>query len=1388
MQNMRSMQLFITVGLSFFFFFGGIVQNTQAGFIIYPDDGIWEDTFDNSSSVKLTNCEVKGGEIVLTEEESEISYNFTQKDHEFYVYNPLLYIPFLNWFFPQPQLSKETKLGGNDIYKIKNIDQKYAERSSRGRLFSSVFHHFRFKINIDADAIDYLILGWYGKASVSSTVRFYYYNNSLFSNPKLGGTWAVLDSFSSNGDDYYFPHLISSGILKYAMDENNYIDILVVAYYPFQICSLSTDFIELLARNEKGYSLQYAIAETKTDIVPSNITKGAYYWEFLTWDDYQPSLTEARYHVLYMNATGKFVEVEDTVLPRNKEGFRTSPVYLNNLSNYDYGNKYSKLKIRVNFSTDSPAVSPRIFNWALTWQNKSRWQDSFNTDYRIDQRNKINIENGTLMISSIQDEWPLFGFDTGNTRASGGKGAATNTLYWYSEEPVGGGFRNPVIGNGNIYISSDDRQLHRYQILLPSGAEEGEPRINASSVKFDYDVVNSPALTDDLVIVATGQQKSGGSKNYIYGYEPNNLTKKWEYDYKEKICYDASPVIDGSWLYITTWGGDSDSGVLANPYTNNKLLALNFDSNAVEWRWEFPLPAASYSSPAVTTDKILVACSSTANDSVFAINRATGTKIWSNGVGAVGHASPVVSGDTVFITCRVVSGTIVKKYTTKIVAMNLNDGTILWNVTLGSSVSPSNVADSTPAVYDGVLYVASADGTVYALSAVNGTIRWSKKIYTIPSQGSVLQSSPAYADNHVYIGTPAGKIYALQASTGNPAWEYVTFPNWTAVPVLGSPVVSNGLVFIADEKGYLYSLGRFTTSTKQVTGRIISMPIRLPEALWWDSFYADMSLSSSLSSITFKLLDEKGNLLKELTNKSSLTSGGLMLGRTIRLQADFSASNITQNNPKLFRWYLTLTSDTQDPFLNSSSFTPNPGGWLEAVVPVFTIKVKDNGTGLRVTSGYYTLEYTLDNVTQKSTFPASCTGENGTTAWETLTMDISALSFFANITSLKSIQFNITDLAGNTASKTIAFKQDTNKPTSSIITTGMKNQYTSSSIRINATATDVGILNVNASGIKRVELYYRYSQKTNFSGDWVYFANSTKSSPTWLFNFTNRPSQPGGYFELCTRAIDNANNTEDFPSKGDVMFLYDWKAPSLPSVSGDTLWFNERPSFSVVFEDDFRLDTIQYRPNFDSTWTTLASDINASVYNTGSMGHSWVLPVSYWDQMVEGDIYYLYLRVSDSLGNMVETRDETQAISIRKDVSAPLVAIDVPVVEEDWSMSGNFTVSALINDREGSGIKEALLYYRYSEDNANWSDWEAFGDFLTSDPFEWEFDAIHGDGYYEMKIAVTDYAGNAVESAVFPVAVASFPTVLALILVGLLVVLIILSIIIYLNWRKKQPS
>jgi len=1404
MSIMRSLHTPITLGISTLLLLGLVVQYTEASSQVYPTDGIWEDTFDDRADVTLTNCDVLGGAIVLNTTLSEVSYNFdAQKNHQAYAFQSFFFFPLWKYYSPQRHLTSETKIGSNDLYKIKALDQDYAERSSKGFLFSYVAHHFRFKIDIDPETIDYVLLRWYGKADARSNVKFYYYNTSYL----LVGGWESLSSNVSDGNDFSVVLRIRSGQLKLAMKDSDYLDILVVGNIFSRVSTLSTNYIEVLAQTSQGFTLTAASAITKTDIVPYNLStipRTKFYWEMFTWDDYQPPSTEARYHVLYMNSTGKFREVEESVLPGNHKGFLTSPVYLNNLSNDEYGTTYNKLKILVNLSTDSPAASPRIFNWALTWQNKSHWHDSFNTLYRIESRSKINLVNGSIMISSTQDEWPVFGYDTANTRASAGKGATSNNLYWFSAEDVGGGYRNPIVGNGFVYIISDANTLHQYPILLSNSADEGEPLVNSSQVSFeseygfDNPVVSSPAATDSVVIVATGKQAPTGTSNYIYGFSHDNLSAIWPaYEYPEKICYDASPIVDGSWIFITTWGGDNKSYLMESQrYTNNKLLAMKFNTvSGIQSVTDYEIPAPSFSSPAVTSDKVIITCCSTQNDSVIALGRTadgeiiTTAPLWSKSIGAVDHASPVIYEDTVFVTCAQVDN---RKSVTKIVALSLNDGTILWNKTLGvPSSSYDTVAESTPAVYNGVLYAASADGTVFALNTINGTTLWSKKIYSVPLLSkNVLRSSPAYAEGLIYIGTPSGMIYALDASTGDTVWEYETFPIWTAAPVYGSAAVSNGLLFIADENGVLYSLGRFTTSTKQVSGRIITVPIHLPQALWWNSFYADYSVLSGVSSITFKLLDVNGNVLNDnLVNKSSLTSGGLVLDRTIRLQADFSSSNLTKSNPKLNRWYLTLTTDEQEPFLNSSSFTPAAAGWVQEIYPMFTIKVKDNGTGLRVRSATYTLEYISDNVTLKNTSSAVCTGMNGTTDWQTMTMDISLLPVYENISALKSLTFNITDLAGNEASKTIAFKQDVKKPTSRVLTTNMKARYNSTSIRINATANDTGTLNVDASGIRLVELDYRYSETKYFSGtEWVFFANSTKTIPSWFFNFTNRPTQPGGYYELCTIAYDIANNNESFPLTGDVSFLYDWKKPSLPSVSGDTLWFKERPQFSVIFEDDYRIDTIQYQPNFDTIWTTLSSHVNESVYDTDDVGNTWILSETYWNQMEEGELYSLYIRVNDTLGNTVEVLEGSNAIRIMKDTAAPLITIDVPSVQDEWSTESNFTVSGLGNDLQGSGIKEALLYYRYSEDNSNWSSWATYGDTLDTSPFEWDFDAVEGDGYYEMKIVVVDNAGNEIESEVFPLAITSFPTTLALVLVGLLTVLVLLSIIIYLSWRKKESD
>ena len=83
---------------------------------------------------------------------------------------------------------------------------------------------------------------------------------------------------------------------------------------------------------------------------------------------------------------------------------------------------------------------------------------------------------------------------------------------------------------------------------------------------------------------------------------------------------------------------------------------------------------------------------------------------------------------------------------------------------------------------NGIVYIGSQDGNVYALNANTGTKIWN---YTT---GNWVRSSPTVANGIVYVGSWDHNIYALNATTGTKIWNYTT-GNW----VLSSPTVVNGI-------------------------------------------------------------------------------------------------------------------------------------------------------------------------------------------------------------------------------------------------------------------------------------------------------------------------------------------------------------------------------------------------------------------------------------------------------------------------------------------------------------------------------------------------------------------------------------------------------------------
>src|SRR5687768_2838963 len=82
------------------------------------------------------------------------------------------------------------------------------------------------------------------------------------------------------------------------------------------------------------------------------------------------------------------------------------------------------------------------------------------------------------------------------------------------------------------------------------------------------------------------------------------------------------------------------------------------------------------------------------------------------------------------------------------------DPVVRWEFATGSAIR------SSPAVVDGVAYVGSKDGHVYAVDVATGAERWRH------ATGGPVVASPAVADGVVLVGSFDGFFYALDAGTG----------------------------------------------------------------------------------------------------------------------------------------------------------------------------------------------------------------------------------------------------------------------------------------------------------------------------------------------------------------------------------------------------------------------------------------------------------------------------------------------------------------------------------------------------------------------------------------------------------------------------------------------
>jgi outer membrane protein assembly factor BamB len=156
-----------------------------------------------------------------------------------------------------------------------------------------------------------------------------------------------------------------------------------------------------------------------------------------------------------------------------------------------------------------------------------------------------------------------------------------------------------------------------------------------------------------------------------------------------------------------------------------------------------------------------------------------GTLLWKYSTGREVRSCPAIVNGVVYVGSN--DG--------NLYALDAQTGGLIWNSVAGLGIQ------SSPAVTDGVVYAGSWDSNVYAFDMSSGALLWN---YTT---GDAVISSPAVADGIVYVGSFDGNLYALDAASGDPVWQYAT-----AGPRVGSsPAVADGVLYVGSEDGNLYA-------------------------------------------------------------------------------------------------------------------------------------------------------------------------------------------------------------------------------------------------------------------------------------------------------------------------------------------------------------------------------------------------------------------------------------------------------------------------------------------------------------------------------------------------------------------------------------------------------
>ena len=231
---------------------------------------------------------------------------------------------------------------------------------------------------------------------------------------------------------------------------------------------------------------------------------------------------------------------------------------------------------------------------------------------------------------------------------------------------------------------------------------------------------------------------------------------------------------------------------------------------------------------------------------------------------------------------------------------------------------------------------------------------------------------------------------------------------------------------------------------------------------------------------------------------------------------------------------------------------------------------------------------------------------------------------------------------------------------------------------------------------------------------------------TWYYNHTYAYPDPLGTYSYIVKAY----NATGWSTSATYNFVIQDTTDPTSNVDSMPYWYNAQPiTITATASDNYEVSNV-------SLWYRFSTD-NATWGAWTFFGKDTAAPYSFSFTFPSGEGYYEFYTIANDTAGNTEAAPLTADENAGYDATAPASSVDAMSY---WYNTLPVVVTATASDSI-SGVSEVTLYYRYSSDNSSWGTWTAFSTDSAS-PWQWNFNAPDGDGYYELYTIAKDNATN----------------------------------------------